>query len=330
MSEDIIERISRQCDRDGFPFYRYSIGQKFQTMVAMRESDDSRWIQNGKIQQSATGLGVAWSYFPHSWSVKCNKAKTAMDAFTDPTMRRRALKSRLKWGGDKALMENGEMSQSNLRKAFRTCSGVQCVSNFRPTAAAAVYDLLGGGTVWDPCAGFGGRLMGAMATPKVQKYIGTDPSTQTFNGLTQMHGELNGWRTEIELHQECAETFRPKDQLSIVFTSPPYFNCEKYSEEETQSWKKYTTPGHWNEGFLRPMIKQAHASLKPKGWLALNVANVRTHNSLESDCVRIARQEGFVLETVIDLLLASITFCGQKAEPIFIFRKESAKAGLLL
>jgi hypothetical protein len=330
VSEEIIERISAQCDRDGFPFYRFTIGEKFQSVVGLRESEPSRWIQNGKIQQSSTGLGVAWSYFPHSWSVRCNKAKTAMEAFIDPVVRRRALKSRLKWGKENALMPNGEMSQSNLRKAFRTCSGVQCVSNFRPTAAQAIYDLLGGGVVWDPCAGFGGRLLGAMTSPKVRKYIATDPGTETFKGLQAMAEELNAWRTGIELHQDCAEAFKPKDTLNIVFTSPPYFNCEKYSDEPTQSWKRYNTPTEWNEGFLRPVIRQAFTSLKPKGWMALNLANVRSHNSLESDCVRIARQEGFVLETVLDLLLASITFCGQKAEPVFIFRKETAKHGLLL
>ena len=78
---------------------------------------------------------------------------------------------------------------SSVRKALRTYSGTQGVSNFSPAAAAAIYHHLlpeQGGVVFDPSCGWGGRLLGAIACDRVHKYIGCDPSTETYKGLLRM------------------------------------------------------------------------------------------------------------------------------------------------
>ena len=66
-----------------------------------------------------------------------------------------------------------DITKSDLRSMLRRYSGTQMVSNFRPTAAAALYDVFvdkdsplegtTAGTVWDPSMGYGGRLLGAIA-----------------------------------------------------------------------------------------------------------------------------------------------------------------------
>ena len=38
--------------------------------------------------------------------------------------------------------------------------------------------------------------------------------------------------------------------FDFCFTSPPYFNAEEYSNEEVQSYKKYSTYGEWFDNFL--------------------------------------------------------------------------------
>ena len=35
-----------------------------------------------------------------------------------------------------------------------------------------------------------------------------------------------------------------------MFTSPPYFNVERYSYDDTQSWVRYKTINDWNKDFL--------------------------------------------------------------------------------
>lgn len=63
---------------------------------------------------------------------------------------------------------------------------------FTPTAAAAIYHKFlpeEGGVVWDMSAGFGGRLLGALACDRVDKYIGTDPNPLSVDGLREMTDE---------------------------------------------------------------------------------------------------------------------------------------------
>ena len=83
--------------------------------------------------------------------------------------------------------EAHKITDSDMRAMLRRYSGTQMVSNFRPTAAATLYDIFvekdsplegtEAGTVWDPSMGYGGRLMGAIAAGV--NYIGTDPCVPT-------------------------------------------------------------------------------------------------------------------------------------------------------
>ena len=60
----------------------------------------------------------------------------------------------------------------------------------------------------------------------------------------------------------------------MIFTSPPYFDVEKYSDEDTQSYKRYTTIDSWNENFLHKTIGKLIPTLKNDGILAVNIADV--------------------------------------------------------
>ena len=67
-------------------------------------------------------------------------------------------------------------------------TGTQAVSNFRPTAAKLIYEKFGGDTIWDMSCGWGGRLIGFLASSR-KKYIGTEPSSLTFKGLQKIKSE---------------------------------------------------------------------------------------------------------------------------------------------
>jgi hypothetical protein len=59
-----------------------------------------------------------------------------------------------------------------------------------------------------------------------------------------------------------------------VFTSPPYFNTEKYSEDDTQSWVRYKKIDDWNERFLHTTLGKIIPTIKKNGILAVNIADV--------------------------------------------------------
>ena len=307
----------------GFPYYNLTEQQRQDEWRRVSTYDRSNLIdEDGKIKQTFHGIGLCWSYFPHIFAIKVGRMYTPMELWNSnelffKAIRRRAMRLKMK------VADSPDITAAQLRIALRTFSSSQGVSNFRPTAAAAIYDRYADGTVWDPSCGFGGRMMGAIVSPKVTKYIGTDPGTLTFAGLEKLRddwGHLTG--TEIEIHCQGSETFRPEEgSISFAFTSPPYFCTEEYAYEDTQSFVKFPTKEEWNEGFLRATIANAFYGLRSGGHLALNVANVKPHKTLEVDCVRIAEEEGFELVETLHLALSAIAKGGHKYEPVFVFRK---------
>ena len=89
--------------------------------------------------------------------------------------------------------------------------------------------------VYDPCGGWGGRMLGAFACGAVRKYIACEPFTKTFSGLEQMRdflaenapkvcnaSNLAACAFEVELHQCGSEDFQPAlESVDMAFTSPP-------------------------------------------------------------------------------------------------------------
>ena len=211
----------------GFPYYDLSEDEKSQKFESLRRYDHTTVISpEGVVKQTMHGLALAWHYHPHQWCIPCGEMFTPMQVFADDTLFRKAIAKRIKLGT--------YMTDSGIRKGIRSFSGTQSVSNFRPTAAAAIYHryLPPQGVTWDMSSGFGGRLLGALACDRVGTYIGTDPNSETMEGLEQMKSEFGRDGLQIKLYKVGSEDFHPEpESLDLCFTSPPYFNTEKYSEE---------------------------------------------------------------------------------------------------
>ncbi len=322
---ETIKEIASAWRIRGFPHYQLSMNERMSQIETFTKYDRSKMISGDVIKQTLHALGAVWHYFPHHWEVKVGKMRTALDVWNDEELFHKAIASRIKWGGYE-INESGnpDMSPSYMRKALRTFSGVQRVSNFRPSAAACIYDqYANNGVVWDMSCGYGGRLLGAMVSDKVSKYIGTEPCGATYDGLSLMKKDYSYIsKTEIELNQVGSEDFVPSEQVDLCFTSPPYFNTEIYSDEDSQSWKRYQTVESWNNDFLAKTISNCWESLKDNGHMILNVANVKSHPALEGDTVKIAKLQGFVHVKTLQLTLSSITKGGFKYEPVFVFTKE--------
>ena len=80
---------------------------------------------------------------------------------------------------------------------------------------------------------------------------------------------------------------------------------EKYSDEKTQSYLKYSNIVNWKEKFLRKTIDNVRIGLKPNKFCALNIADVRNYQTFEKDTVDIAQSVGLKLVDRFDLLLSS-------------------------
>lgn len=175
--------------------------------------------------------------------------------------------------------------------------------------------------MWDPCAGYGGRLFGAMAAD-VARYIGTDVEPQTVAGNIRL-AEVLGCSDKCEVLVARAEEFDPGRPLDLVFTSPPYFDLEVYGDES-----KLAIPHGgiraWIERFLVQLMGTARRALRPGGHLVLNLpAKPLDGVVLADEAVKIASRLGFTVLPVLYMPVRRLRSGEMRADPLLVFRQTS-------
>ena len=261
-------------------------------------------------------------------------------------------------------------------QVFRLSLGQPAV-NFPPMTAKFLYEYFTKHipateriTVYDPSSGWGGRILGAMSVSRPIHYVGTDPNTDNYIdelGITRYEYLANFYLESIgetdnaiaskffkTTHDHTYEVFQDgselignnpkfqkyKNKLDFVFTSPPYFNREQYSSDETQSFKAYGEYADWRDNFLRPTLETAVSYLKNDRYLCWNIANIRVSANkvihLEEDSIAILKELGMEYKGKIGMQMAKmignseienldnkVFFKGEwwKCEPIFVFYK---------
>ena len=73
---------------------------------------------------------------------------------------------------------------------------------------------------------------------------------------------------------EEADLERYEDTFDTIFTSPPYFNVERYSHDDTQSWVRYKDIDTWNRQFMFKTMDNILPTLKSGGKLCINISDV--------------------------------------------------------
>lgn len=269
---------------------------------------------SGKMTLERAGLALCTSLFPNRYQSKSRGKLSAWEAWHLDDQLRSAIAFQFKVG-------DPVLAHRVLRAVTMAC---RTPSVFRPVVAGTLYKTYcpAGGTVWDACMGFGGRLLGAAAAGV--QYIGTDVDEETVQG-NQRLADLLDYPAQVHLCPAQEFNLPPVD---MVFTSPPYFNREIYSDNSQQSWRLGGFQD-WLDGFLAPLVRKAYAALPPNGPLLLNVADVRDKGKvvpLVEATVTTALGVGFLLQDRLQMPLAGLNRTNP-SEPVLVFRKPSVPIG---
>jgi hypothetical protein len=265
--------------------------------------------------------------------------RSPIDSFNDDKLLRRAI--------DLILHYDTPITPTSLLASVSMVAGTQACANFRPGFALAIYRKFAttGANILDTSSGYGGRLVGWIASGLGGSYTGIDPSHQACTSNLTMAEALGfeGRVRQINLPAEdVVATIVPEGQrlpehglaanyYDLSFTSPPYFTKERYAKQdddwEKQSWARYEAPTAWVEGFLLPCMKLQYAALKPGAYAVMNVQDVKIGSklhSLSTWTISAAEEAGFVRESVDLELKFSHRFGNgpdSAFEPVFVFRK---------
>ena len=261
--ETIADEATRHYRAAGFPY------PNMPAFVAMQEINALAATDTELLTGTNTAYHVADPYQPHRFTTPVQGKYTPVEAFSRDDKFRHALM---------LTLEGGKLNDSSLLGTLGYVRNAQCAAQFRPGFALLMYRRFApaDGCVLDTSTGFGGRLIGFLAS-KCSTYIGVDPNTATHKGNKQLAADLCPDGKTVELHCMPAEDV-PHDTVAgradFAFTSPPYFAKELYSEEPTQSHARYSTGDAWRDGFLLPTLALQYAALKPGGHSCVNIADV--------------------------------------------------------
>jgi len=262
-SEDEIEDVVSTLANIPFPTLETPCEK---TILAMfgHVRDFPMMLDNGIIGPwSPKGTRLCSAFFPNRYQARYEGEPSAYEAWHDPKQVRRAVRAQLRGGH----------SVTPYRVLRALCLQHRTPTVFKPTTARFIYERYcsPGGRVWDPCSGYGGRLLGALAAGV--HYVGTDVEPETVRRNRTL-AETLCLSDQVEVILERAEVFNP-GPVDLVFTSPPYFDRERYSSRDSQSWVFHGKDfDSWIEGFLRPIIRTSRDVLN-RGHLVLNVADIK-------------------------------------------------------
>lgn len=172
---------------------------------------------------SVMGCNYLKSSFKSYWSSRYNKNKTPIEIWNDDYKMLKIIAYRI------GINKSNEVYDFSLRNLIKGISAIRgTISFFKPVVAAGIYKHYLGDienpVVFDPCCGFGGRMLGFKSLYPSGSYIGCEPNMRTYNELIELGGSFDG----IDVYNCKIEDFTEEISYDIAFTSIPYFDLEDY------------------------------------------------------------------------------------------------------
>lgn len=238
--------------------------------------------------QFRPGLKLCQHFFPNFWNIKNSKGLCFADCWHNYE-----LMDRVRTWGKQSM---SQLWLSWVRRAVFMAGGLPNSSFYRPHFSRQIVLNTGiqEGILFDPCAGWGGRMLGTVSTG--WHYVACEPNRETYNNLRSMIQFL-GIDHKVTLYNIPAEEFDSGSlrDVDVVLTSPPYFNLEVYTESPDQSYNRYNNYQVWVQQWLRPLIQNSIHMLKPQGLSCWNVMNFN-NCPLASDVIDAHKELGYDCE----------------------------------
>ncbi len=166
---------------------------------------------------------------------------------------------------------------SEMRRGISFCYGLTKNTMYRPHLAKTIVSHFKVKTVFDPCCGWGGRMLGTVAAGAT--YIGCEPNKETYDNLMRLAAFLH-IEDKIKIYNCGAEEYNYRDEYDLVLTSPPYYNLEVYSSDSSQSENQYGNYAAWRDNWYIPLILKSAAKAKIICWNVADVGKITLQKDL--------------------------------------------------
>lgn len=311
--EALIEPIFQQLRFQGFPYpdNTKKISSEWQRLLDFQPDTSS-----DSLYGNSSVATYICKFFCHNFYKAKDKIKkpNMVTLFDDDNVLKKLIWNRLGLGWiDYGPEETFNLTPKMFVQGFRSMRLAGMTSIFKPDIAKTLTLKYSqpNDIVYDPSAGWGSRMLGVASANR--KYIGVDPLTIA---------ELSNMRKFLQL-KSCAlinavsENYRAKqNSVDFILTSPPYFNQEIYSEDQSQAYMQ--GEDYFYNTYWKKTLENIQYMLKPDKYCALNITNY-------PKMVEMA-EKYFKLDCIVKIKLTKshLNKAGKddatKFEPIYIFK----------
>lgn len=223
---EVAEYVFNYFRTNGFPYPKYSseeLRNEFSKLESFKSNINSR---------SLIGNKIIYHFCKHFFSVRGPSLPSMVEAFYDDERLMNTIKNRMGITYKETFSITGNM----IRQGFRNSYNSFATSFFKPILAKSIYEKYAkdNADVLDISAGFGQRMLGACTAKNVRSYTGLDPWTETFESLNDMKSFLD--LKNVTLYNIGSEKFITDKRFDFCFSSPPFFNKEIYSDNDSQAY----------------------------------------------------------------------------------------------
>ena len=238
-------------------------------------------------QKTSKSNTIIREYMPHIYEVEDYKGNNILKLWTKEKLTK----------AFKSLDKPNYTVNSNLSELKRVLK-FNPVTIYSPIMTKSLVSSLDCKTIFDPCIGWGGRMIGTTCLGDDYHYTGCEPFTKTFSGLENMIKELN-IESQVNIYNLPVESMLDvlnDKHYDMCLTSPPYYDLEVYSHEDSQSIKRYNTYEKWLNEFIKPVIDFVCSHVdKYSCWSVKNIKTDKKYNLLD-DVIRIHNENGWKLD----------------------------------
>jgi len=222
-----------------------------------------------------------------------------------------------------ALKHYGLTTEGLSEGVWYATKYTECTT-FKPTIALDMFTLFQTQRVLDFSAGWGDRLLAALAHPSVKRYVATDPNQSLKPAHDQMQASFNPNQTtsvkilytDINTSMDAIGT----EMFDTILTSPPFFDQEVYHDRGAhQSISLFPDFSEWFVLFLCRAIWNTWNHLEVNGHLILHLSDIKNIHMCEPLIL-------FCVSTLKSCLFVGpvgIKGDSEQLRPLWVFRKTS-------
>jgi hypothetical protein len=214
------------------------------------------------------------------------------------------------WNDPKSGLAEEILASSNPNEAKWELAkkyNYKIATTFMPMYAKSIYEYFGAKRVLDPCAGWGDRMVGALSSTCVIRYVGFDPNMNLVPGYKKIQADFGNrvlvddpkhyhvkFERSYEIYSvpfEFASRKLENERFDFAFTSPPFFDYEEYSETNP-------TYSNWYKEFYEPLFINTEKHLNENAFFAIHI-----------DDTSAGKIRDFLFKRVIQI--TSFKYCGK-------------------